>query len=315
MCITTLTAELHSTLIGVWDINHPQHGYRHVLAYQNVPINQSNSANCMLLHIPSAEALTPDDILNTEDSPNFLRETINKILVKKQEEEFDGMTRGLREQPQNYITQMGVYHIAILNNVKDAQQTLNQIPSEKRPVIEQKFFDFFEEKFPNFPLLLCCFNNQDALEASPIMVHFSPIRKDVFQANMLESHGDLPELGSPYNAHQILLYGSQKKEAAKGDVREIDWTAAPEDLQEYLPKYGQVEDFRRMPIDNYDLLIDANAIGKGNKGVEVEFGLLSNFKSFDEIEEEDLTFDRMNEVKEEAEVKLSWWKKIKKRFS
>jgi hypothetical protein len=107
----------------------------------------------------------------------------------------------------------------------------------------------------------------------------------------------------------------KKKIPQKGYVSLLKWDSAPEHLKPFLPQYGQVEDLRSYPIPNFDLLIDATKIGNGNQHIEVEFTLLSTFEGFKEIEEEDLTFNRMETINvDNQDTNISWWQKIKKRL-
>ena len=265
MCVTTLKSRLSKTRIGVWDVEHPDYGYRHVLAYQNRVKNLVPSPNCMMLHIPTQETLTPDFIINTEDNV--------ELLVNMSKDIF-GWSRSL-EPSDNFVVQMGVYHIALLNQLNSmaVQESLHEIPKEKRPEIPESFLEFYQKQFPNFPLILCCFNNQDALDASPIMVHFEPKHKDVFMFNTLDSHGDLPEIGKEITFHQTIITGSYQLQEEGNGFRPFTYHNVNEDLLRWLPSYGIAAKLENT-LPNKDLLIEAHAVRIGGNA-KMDLGFLN----------------------------------------
>jgi hypothetical protein len=275
MCITSLNATLKNTYVGVWDIQHEKYGYRHVLAYQNMPISASEEPNCMLLHIPSIEALSPENLLNTEKCPDFLKTMIDSVLPIT-----SPLGRGTRSSsPQNHVIEMGIYHIAILNNLsKEAlKESLNQIPTHKKPNIHEDFLGFFQSNFPNYPLLLCCFNNQDAKIASPIVVHFSPLHPDIFMLNTLDSHGHLPNIGEYIFFPQRLLVGSQFFKEGSPHALPLDISKASEDLKPFLPAFGYGFTFAQEgEMPNADILVPREDFLTQEDAL-IDFNLLPRF--------------------------------------
>ena len=271
MCITTQASELPETYVGAWDIDHPQYGYRHVLAYQNVPVNLSAQPNCMLLHIPSAQPLQAEDLLDTSDCPWLLKQMAESGRKERSRALF---------APANHIFEMGVYHIAMLNDVRmDAvQASLQQIPEHKRPNISIDFIQFFASYFPGFPLLLCCFNNQESQKASPIIVHYAPKRPDVFQLNLLDGHGHLPDIRAHLHFHRTLVVGSYKINHTSEEARPFDLSKVPKHLLPFLPQYGFTEDLHTH-LPNADLLISVDDVVNSRRA-KVAVDLLPEFVEF-----------------------------------
>ena len=265
MCITTLAAELKKTRIGVWDVLHPTFGYRHVLAYQNNPQNLSDQSNCMLLHIPSKEPLTPDCIINTENDVEFLMQM---------EKPFSPIVRGELKSFDNHIIEMGVYNIALLNDISATavEETLQQIPVGKRPEIPAAFLDFYKETFPRFPLILCCFNNKDTKNASPIMIHFKPKYPDVFMFPTLDSHGSVPNLREKVWFEQTLITGSYQLQKEGNGFQSFELESVSEELLPWLPKYGTAVKLDTQ-LSNKDILIDARVIRAGGD-TSIKMGIL-----------------------------------------
>lgn len=269
MCITSLEAELSATIIGLWDIEHPRYGYRHVLAYQNAPQNLADGPNCMILPIPTFSELTQDCVLNTEDDVDLLRNMARRVLPN---------TRGfaIGGSGQNYTFEMGVYHLAIFNDLSadKIQNSLAQIPEDKRPYISQNLIDFYCTTYPSYPLLLCCFNNRDAKMASPILVHYPPVFPNTFMFNTLEGHGTAPVIGEPVEYHQKVLVGSCRIKEAFGDYKDVEYPDVSPELLPFLPRFVQGAQLAgRLP--NNDFLINTHNIAT-DKDLVCRFGMLAN---------------------------------------
>lgn len=266
MCITSSKSILDNTYIGVWDIDHPDFGYRHVLSYQNRVKNLSDEPNCMLLHIQSKEGIQPEWLIDTTDYKDFLTE-LYEIIDPTFEEEGNWMSAS--REIRNYVVEMGVYHIAILNDLSESglEASLSQIPSEKLPAISLELISFFKNHFPDFPLLLCCFNNKDALQAAPIMVHYPPKHPEKLMANTLDSHGGLPQVGEEIHFHQKIVFGSYKSSTELKrpyvEITEPDKELLLNPIKEFLPKFISAFDFEGTPqLPNKDICIEIDSIRK-----------------------------------------------------
>ena len=269
MCITSGEARLNNTYVGAWDIEHPEYGYRHVLAYQNRVTNLEEGANCMLLHIPSTQAIEPDWVLDTSENMDFLRNLYEFLSPQPSNRGF-----ATRSFEPNYVIERGVYHIAILNDLTEAalEATLEQIPAHKLPKIDWDLLEFFKTAYPNFPLLLCCFNNKDTKEASPILVHFPPLYPDELMLNTIDSHGGIPNPKRSLNFHQRLIVGSCKKPAELVQP----YRALPKNftssLDAFLPDYAiAVAIAREQKFPNQDICIDLKTVHEGQGFTTVLF--------------------------------------------
>ena len=270
MCITALDAELSNTYVGVWDIDHPELGYRHVLAYQNTPKNLVNTPNCMLLHVPTKHPLTPSSILDTSNDPRFLEQMAESVLAP-----VTTAARGADFSASNFITEMGIYHIAILNDVSfDAWLEVKRtIPKHKQPTIKEEFIRFYAEQFPSYALLICCFHNRDAKKASPIVLHYSPQFPDTFHFPTLDSHGKVPQIGAKHRFHQVIVTGSQQLKRPGDGFDAFDLTRVGKPLLPFLPKVGAALRLAGSVAPNSDLLLEAVPIRDGGDA-QFDFGIL-----------------------------------------
>lgn len=277
MCITSLKSILTHTYIGVWDIDHPQYGYRHVLSYQNRVQSLAEGPNCMLLHIQSKDPLTPDCLVDTSDYPSFLTD-LEKAIEPPELTRAAMNWMSAEKKRINYVVEQGVYHIAILNDISTSSihNCLQNIPEFKRPDISDKLFQFFKKQFPGYPLLLCCFDNKDAQSAAPILVHFNPFEKDLLLANTIDSHGGIPNLESTIDYHQCIIFGTCKNITTSGNTtyHEVDQSIAP-GLAAYLPKFAAILDLSFFSGKNADILIVPEEIQK-NKAPKIFHNKINN---------------------------------------
>jgi len=285
MCITSSRSILDNTYIGAWDINHPTFGYRHVLAYQNRVKNLAKGPNCMLLHIQSKEEIKPEWIIDTSYAPTFLTAIYDEIDPIPKNDGIAWMSSPT-ERP-NYVIERGVYNIAILNNLSPEiiDATLKQIPTHKLPSLENGLIQFFKDKFPNFPLLLCCFDNKDAQQASPILIHFPPLFPEKLMLNTIDSHGGIPDTEKKVGFHQKLIVGSYKCKNKLG-IKLYKYFSEHlyQALEEFLPKFATVTDllhFFNGP--NKDICVDVKNIHE-NKLPKVYLNILGNIESQQEVE-------------------------------
>lgn len=270
MCITALKANLVNTYIGVWDIHHPTFGYRHVLAYQNTPKNLSATPNCMLLHIPTKQALEARDLLDTSNDPEFLEQMAHSALPPNL-----SVVRGVESAGPNFVLEMGIYHVALLNQVDYDSwlEVRSLIPASKQPMIQEGFFEFYAKHFPSFALVVCCFNTRDAKKASPIMVHYAPQFPDVFHFPTIDSHGAIPRLDAVQAFHQIIITGSQQLKSPGNGFKSFDLSTVSEELRPFIPKIGAALDLNQTKGPNLDLLLEAQPVRTGGDA-QFDFGLL-----------------------------------------
>lgn len=283
MCITSSRSTLENTYIGAWDIELPELGYRHVLAYQNRVTNLAEGPNCMLLHIASKSNILPEWLVDTSEHRSFLADLYSYVDPINTSQMW--MSRSPKSV--NYVIEQGVYHIAILNKTdnKSVTDTLKLIPKNKLPSIKPKLLSFFQNNFSDFPILLCCFDNKDAKQATPILVHFPPKFPDTLMFNTIDAHGGFPNINKQIQFHQKIILGSYKKQSKEGSLY---IKVVPEAIEKnnpnlwgtlapYLPNYIAGIDFLDLQLlfPNKDICINLADI-HNEKLPDVKFAILGN---------------------------------------
>jgi hypothetical protein len=293
MCITSSRALLDNSYIGAWDIELPKLGYRHVLAYQNRVKNSSEGPNCMLLHIPSKKNIEPEWLIDSSNHPTFLTDLYSHIDPVDTSE----MWMSPSSEPNNYVIEQGVYHIAILNNLDENSiaDTLKLIPKRKLPLIKSELIHFFRKNFPDFPLLLCCFDNKEAQFAAPILVHFPPRFPDTLMFNTIDAHGSVPNVDQKIDFHQKIIFGTYKKQSKKDSVYikmipdELVSFITESPLAAYSPNYIAAIDFKdRRAVPNKDVCVNLTDIHNMDLP-QIKFALLGNRSTEIDVETRQLT--------------------------
>lgn len=208
------------------------------MAYQNTPQNLADGANCMLLHLPAAEPLLPEYLLDTADCPDLLKQ----MAARKTSRSFFS---GNIVPQQVYVVEMGIYHVVLLNEKtpEALEMALAQVPVEKRPAIAPELLQFYSTHFLDYPIVLACFNNRESKQASPIVLHFKPSDPSHLFFNLLEGHdGGAPQLNQLVERHQVIIAGSRLVEARHGQFPvEFKPIGIPEALHPFLPTAIDVE--------------------------------------------------------------------------
>ena len=196
MCCSLARAHFSRTVLMLNTTRHPlRQTPIQVLAYQNISTNLSeNSANAMLLHLPTAE-LSRDNIVDTSRFPNFL-DTMVKALLPP--------TRDLRMRSDGLISAQAkrveifdhdVYTVALSQDASAIPAALQEVREDRRPLLNQEIFDWYGQRFSGWSFALCCFNNRDARKANPLLWWYEPLAKDRLMLPGLDAHtGEVPDL-------------------------------------------------------------------------------------------------------------------------
>ena len=208
MCVSSQPAELAKTRIAVWDAPRDEAGGRVVrhLAYANQVKNLAEGPNAMLLHIP-APGLGRANVNHSEDFPHFLDDLLSPPLPRSAPHPAAAMAE---------VFELGsVYTVVMAGDARTIPAALKKVAKERRPIIDPALMDWYAENFParHWSIMLCCFNNRDAMSASPIIVWFDqdPIFSGRIIMPAIDAHsGGLPDLDSRVLTDHALGIGALK---------------------------------------------------------------------------------------------------------
>ena len=89
--------------------------------------------------------------------------------------------------------------------------SIEQVPAHKRIVPNTPLFDFYAHHFPGYPIALCCFDNQEARDADPLVMWYRPLDASRFLLPALDCHtGAVPDLDEEVEVDHWLIFGSDE---------------------------------------------------------------------------------------------------------
>lgn len=212
MCISSGLATFNGTTIYLGQRNHPVFGPIFVVGYENRVTNLSPGPNAMLLHFPAQE-MSQKNFEGTSHSEHILADMREAIAPKPQALPVDFAPMGpvAAAAQAVEIFGRGIYTVVLARDARAIPSALEQIPVHKRIAPNQPLFDFYADHFPGYPIALCCFDNQEARDADPLLMWYRPLDPDHFVLPALDSHtGAVPDLNEEVEVDHWLILGSDE---------------------------------------------------------------------------------------------------------
>jgi hypothetical protein len=249
MCCSTARADFEATKILLNETSVPGVGRVHVLLYQNAVVSYAGP-NAMLLHIPSASPMGPENFIATTDFPGVLDD-----MVRVVEPPAPNMTRSLAAAAASVqVFESGIYHVVLATSPAEIPAALDRVPPEKRPPLNQALFDFYARTFgDSWHVALCCFNTRWMAKAPPLMLWYPPLASEDgrFRLPALDCHtGDVPDLDATVDVDHWLFVASDEMESGE-EVHYSD--DIPADVRRLLPNRVHGARFTR-PLPNGDFV-------------------------------------------------------------
>ncbi len=232
MCVSVAPANFTGTTLFLGKKDHPQHGTVFVLGYQNTAHNLSTGSNAMLLHIP-AWSMTQRNFLDTRNCRHILKDMVLALTPHFKSAPF-GVARTMMSAPVQ-VFEHDIYTVVLAENAAFIPDALQYVPENKRIAVNRPLFDFYAYYFRDWPVALCCFDNQQAREAAPLLMWYKPKDSYYFQLPALDCHtGNVPSLTSPVEVdHWVILASDEMQTSRSHTVRYTD--TVPSDVRAFLP--------------------------------------------------------------------------------
>ncbi len=232
MCVTSAPAQLSGTSVFLGEVNHPTLGEIRVMVYENSAKNLSPyGPNCMLLHIPGGEPVTQANFIPTESCPRIMRDMRYAISPPLRSLGFSTRSSGAKSVE---VFRHGIYTVLLTSDPTLIPAALLQVPENQRPKISPELVSFYAESYPGFSFALCCFDNYEAMKATPIMVWYRTSEPNVFRLPGIDAHtGGIPQRGLVDVDHWIFFSSFQLPEDAGCPVWYED-SLSPQ-LRAFLP--------------------------------------------------------------------------------
>lgn len=233
MCVTVGPAKLSDTEIYSGEAEH-NGKYVHVLAYQNKANNFAGIANAMILPFPAGQELSSENVIDTTDFPNFLKDI---GLASKRQTRSLGFKGGAMSKNAVKVFESGSYTVVLAGDANAAAifEAVSNVPDPKRPNLSKEFFDDFQKLYPGQPVALCCWAG--SVKAEPLLWWYEPRDASTLFLPTMDAHdGMAPRLDAKVDVDHILSVGSTLVNQSGSKVHYRD--TIPNKYRQLLPDYA-----------------------------------------------------------------------------
>jgi len=216
MCCSVAPARFSRTTLYAAEVKVGEK-VRHVMGYQNKAQDLSlktmarPGGNAMILHLPAVPGtMTQANVIPTADCPNILQDMARAIMPPPTRGEMHSLSRTFGSARVEVFAS-GIYTVVLADDPRAIPGALDQVPEEKRPPLNTELFETYAKWFPDWPIALCCFNNQDAKLATPMLWWYEPQHPNFLFAPALDAHtGAIPDLSEMVWVDHTLVVSSYR---------------------------------------------------------------------------------------------------------
>jgi hypothetical protein len=256
MCVTVARGKLSNTIVLAAQTR-VEGEMRHVMGYQNRPSTR-RGPNAMVLPVPTLPGtLTPDALILTEDFPHILDDMVMSMrpsVASRGEVPVDAVQEVV-------VFKHGIYTVVLAQHAGAIPAAYPLVPERKRPPLNRKLFDAYDEWYPDWPVLVCCFDNQDAAKADPILLTYQPRNPDVLFFPALDCHtGKVPNRRAKVLVDHDLVFSTPDMPQGMPVHYRDD---IPDDVRTILPDEVLGIGYRRVDMPNGDWVVPVAALNDG----------------------------------------------------
>lgn len=280
MCVTLGRAELSQTTLyvgrasGVFTSDHRD---IHVCGYQNRVQNlltvmqrrdaasgKRNQGNAIILPFPAVPGtMSQKNFLTGMDvCPHVLKDMADAVTPRTRSSfSLEDSSKGSRSLGVE-IFELDIYTVVLAQKAQLIADVIGDVSKEKRPPLKPHLFGNYDEWYPDWPIAVCCFNNEEAALANPIMAWYEPLRPEFLFAPALDCHtGDVPDLRAQVKVDHTLVVGAGAAPNGRG-ARVHYQDEIPAHIKPYLPNRvigGQL----RLMMSNGDFVFRTDQVEEG----------------------------------------------------
>ena len=227
MCVTMGPARLSRTALYVGEVSadgsKPVHAVGYQNKVQNLPGPDGPTGNAMILPFPAVPGtMSQANVIPTEDCPHILDDMVATVR------EYDAALHriatwgcrslgGLPRESKVEVFESGIYTVILAQDARAIAPALDRVSAAKRPLLNPSFFDAYARWYPDWAIALCCFNNSEAAQATPMLWWYEPAHPEELFAPTLDCHtGAVPDLGASVRLDHTLAVGSVRMERKDG---------------------------------------------------------------------------------------------------
>ncbi len=209
MCVTFKPAALSRTVVYAGESTH-KGKYVHVLGYQNHARNRAGGPNAMILPIPSAAMMGPENVVDISKTKRILRNYEKALEPQYKSSSSDTRSRGFSKSLSIQVFETGIYTVVMAANASAAEieKALNLVPTNKRPALNPELLGAYSAWYPGWTIAVCCFM-QTHDEPDPLVWWYEPMNHQRFFVPTLDSHtGEVPDVLSDVELDHTFVFGS-----------------------------------------------------------------------------------------------------------
>jgi hypothetical protein len=199
----------------------------HVLGYQNKAQNKAGKAkkfgglfrrllnqfdgNAMILPFPALlQTMSKANVLNTKVCPDILQDMARALEPPPQvRSQSFALAASAPQAKVQVFEAAGIYTVVLAQDARDIPAALDQVPKEKRPSLNPELFAAYARWYPDWTVALCCFNNEEATLAHPMLWWYQPMFTDRLFFPTLDGHtGEVPNLNAQVTTDHTLAVSS-----------------------------------------------------------------------------------------------------------
>ncbi|MET9858488.1 hypothetical protein ABZY93_04040 [Streptomyces smyrnaeus] len=217
MCVSMGPAEFSGTTLYMGRLHHARHGLVHVLGYQNTAVNRADGPNAMLLHLP-AQGMGQDNFLDVGRSSDVLERMVEAVRPSSVAAGGMAWMGSAPQADEVQVFEHDIYTVLLASEPTALPAALHRVPPHKRPSLDLELMRFYAERYPEYTIAVCCFDNAEAARAKPLLMWYTPLDPDVLTAPALDAHtGRPPGMVGQVPVDHWVLFGSDEAPPGWGE--------------------------------------------------------------------------------------------------
>jgi len=256
MCTTLHASEMSGTRLYAGEATRSG-TYVHVMGYQNKAKNLSAGPNAMILPIPTASKLGPENAIDTRKFSGFLDDIAEATKTPTFRR---GRSRSMDVDSleDTQVFDVGSYTVSLGTKMGAAMAGLDRVPDHKRPDMNPLVVASLAGLYPGWAFAICCWDGK--IEAEPLLWWYEPKVPSFLFAPALDAHdGEAPSKKDVLVDH-IVTFGSTLKSTGMMPIRYVD--KIPADVADLLPTKAVGQKLQRM-MPNGDFWYPTQHFGVG----------------------------------------------------
>ena len=259
MCMSSSPAIFTNTSIYAAETKF-QDKYVHVLGYQNMAQNLNNGPNAMILPLPSAEEMGPENMVDTRNFKSFFSDMKEAFTRRTRSMSFGTKSARLNYDSIAQVFDVGSYTVVLAKNAQAISEALERVPENKRPKLSESFLEGFKELYPNSHLAVCCWDG--TVEAEPLLWWYEPLDKNNLFIPTMDAHdGNAPDLNAKVTMDHSIFVGSTLRDFSNfKNVGTVRYTQNNHAYNDLFSKNMFVGLFKGKGYNNGDMKFDLDQL-------------------------------------------------------